>query len=60
MIQFGKDKIELLSAYLHDALLTLKDIEHDEQKRILKMELSRIYYEEPQKGKFLFLIPIIR
>ena len=52
--------VDLVSSYLHDSVFLLRDTSFDQSGNLLAILLSRIYYEEPKRGRFLFLIPCTR
>lgn len=54
------DDVDLLCGYLHDASFTPGGIAMDFQTERFSLDLERICYEKGEKGKALFLIPVIR
>ncbi|MDQ7780331.1 MAG: hypothetical protein RDV41_11600 [Planctomycetota bacterium] len=60
MIKARLTDIPVLSGYLHDAEMNLRDVNYVESDRSLHVRLLRIHHEEPKRGRFLFLFPVVR
>ena len=54
------DDVPVLDGYLHDASFVPNDLEFDADAKTLKLPLERICYEKPERGKALFIFPVIR
>ena len=59
-IKASLDDIPILEGYLHDAYFSAQDLHFDKGKGELTLKLERICYEQAEKGKFLFIIPILK
>ncbi len=60
MLKASLADIPILDGYLHDSYFKPEDIEFDAKKRCFSINLERVYYERAKRGKFLWLIPVVR
>ena len=60
MLKASLKDIPILSGYLHDAYFKPEEIAFDATKQCFTMNLERVYYEGAERGKFLWLIPVVR
>ena len=60
MLRGSVEDISLIGGYLHDGYFKPSGIAYDREHRRFSMILDRIWYEHGERGKFLFLIPVIR
>jgi hypothetical protein len=58
MIKTTLKNIELISSYLHDALILSTEELYDKKQKIFSINLERIYYENSRKEKFFFIVPM--
>lgn len=54
------EDIPLLGAYLHDSDFTPSDFHFDPGQNKFHIQIERIAYEEVERGKAFFIIPVVR
>ncbi len=59
-IKASLDDIPVLEGYLHDAYFSPEGLHFDKEKDEVTLKLERICYEQCEKGKFLFILPILK
>lgn len=60
VLRASLEHVALISAYLHDAVLDPNNVLFDRDKRLVSIELTRVWHEQGKKGKFLWIIPVYR
>ncbi|MEJ2055665.1 MAG: DUF2948 family protein [Calditrichaceae bacterium] len=60
MIKTTLKNIELISSYLHDALILSTKELYDKNNKIFTLNLERVFYENGRKEKFFFIVPMHR
>ncbi|MEJ2546056.1 MAG: hypothetical protein P8Y99_18490 [Calditrichaceae bacterium] len=58
MIKTTLKNLELISSYLHDAVILSDKDFYEQKQKIFSLNLKRIYYENGHKEKFFFIVPI--
>jgi len=60
MLKATLKHVPLLAGYLHDAEFSVSDLVLDRERKTLALTLLRVCYEKPEKGRFLWVLPVIR
>jgi hypothetical protein len=60
MLKASLKDIPILCGYLHDAYFKPEDIVFDTEKRCYTMDIERVCYERAERGKVLWIIPVVR
>ena len=60
MIKASLEGIPILGGYLHDSYFKPDEVMFAADKRCFTMELERVFYERAERGKVLWLIPVVR
>jgi hypothetical protein len=54
------EDLPIVSDYIHDSYIDIESFNYDSNEKVFSFIITRICYEKWKKGRFLFLIPVVK